>query len=231
MKPAPLSAARFNTGAPHARLPGIIVAVALHVGAIALILQAQPMPPAHANEQTIMVSLITPAKVMPIVAPEPPKLQPKLKPKPVARPRPKPETPRLLSTQSPAPTPFVAPPPPEPQPKPQPELVHAAPAPAPAPREAPIVPPRLDASYLRNPSPVYPRPSRDMGEEGRVMLRVLVNTDGAAEKVEVDQSSGFERLDRSALDAVRKWKFVPARQGNTPIAQWYRVPVQFSLES
>jgi protein TonB len=196
---------------------------------IGLILQAQSIPPVHAAEQTIMVSLITPAKVMAIAPPEPPKLQPKAKPKAVAKPRPKPETPQLLSSQSPAPTPFVAPPPPEPKPEP----VHEAPAPAPtpAPAPAPIVPPRLDASYLRNPSPVYPRPSRDMGEQGRVMLRVLVSTDGAAEKVEVDQSSGYERLDRSALDAVRKWKFVPARQGNTPIAQWYRVPVQFSLES
>lgn len=226
MKPAHLSATRFNTGAPHARIPGILIAVALHAGVIALILRAQPMPPAHAAEQTIMVSLITPAKVMPIAAPEPPKLQPK--PKPIAKPRPKPETPRLLSTQSPAPTPFVAPPPPEPQPKP----VKTAPAPAPAPvQEAPIVPPRLDASYLRNPSPVYPRPSRDMGEQGRVMLRVLVSATGAAEKVEIDKSSGYERLDRSALDAVKKWKFVPAQQGNTAIAQWYRVPIQFSLES
>jgi protein TonB len=49
--------------------------------------------------------------------------------------------------------------------------------------------------------------------------------------VEIRTSSGVERLDRAALDAVRRWRFVPARQGDTPVDAWVLVPIRFSLDS
>lgn len=94
-----------------------------------------------------------------------------------------------------------------------------------------LVPPRFDAAYLNNPAPEYPVPSKRFGEEGRVTLRVLVDPEGRAQQLEVKVSSGFARLDRVALETVRRWRFVPARQGATPMAAWVLVPVNFQLEA
>jgi len=93
-----------------------------------------------------------------------------------------------------------------------------------------VVPPRFDAAYLNNPRPEYPRVSRRMGEHGKVMLRVLVTAQGTAERVEVRTSSGSQRLDQAARSAVEQWKFVPARQGDDPVAAWVIVPITFVLE-
>lgn len=94
-----------------------------------------------------------------------------------------------------------------------------------------VTPPVFTASYLRNPPPAYPAVARRSGEEGTVMLRVLVGRDGAPLKVEVDQSSRSRLLDHAAQDAVKGWRFVPARRGTENIEAWVRVPVSFRLES
>ncbi len=99
-------------------------------------------------------------------------------------------------------------------------------APAPPAVEAP----RFDAAYLQNPPPVYPPLARRLREEGKVLLRVLVNADGGAERVELRDSSGSTRLDGAALDTVKRWRFAPARQGERPVAAWVIVPISFSLE-
>jgi len=103
-------------------------------------------------------------------------------------------------------------------------------APSPPAASAPVVLPRFDAAYLQNPPPAYPALSRRYGEEGRVMLRVVVRPDGMAQSVELRASSGSTRLDESALEAVRKWRFVPARQGDTPVTAAVIVPIVFSLK-
>jgi len=93
-----------------------------------------------------------------------------------------------------------------------------------------IIPPRFDAAYLENPPPSYPALSRRLREKGVVLLRVMVGTGGGAERVELRSSSGSPRLDDAALDAVRRWHFVPARQGAQSVPAWVLVPVSFSLE-
>lgn len=90
--------------------------------------------------------------------------------------------------------------------------------------------PRFDADYLLNPKPVYPALSRRMNEEGRVVLRVQVRADGNAAEVQLHTSSGSPRLDQSALDTVRRWKFVPARRGDEAVAATVLVPIVFSLK-
>jgi len=94
---------------------------------------------------------------------------------------------------------------------------------------APPTPARFEAAYLRNPAPAYPAESRRRGEEGRTLLRVRVLADGSPEEIHLHLGSGFERLDQAAIDAVRRWKFVPAQQGGSAIAAWVIVPIQFSL--
>jgi protein TonB len=90
--------------------------------------------------------------------------------------------------------------------------------------------PRFDADYLDNPAPAYPPLSRRQHEEGKVVLQVYVEASGLAGKVELHTSSGYERLDRSAIAAVSRWKFAPARQGAAAVGAWVLVPLVFSLK-
>jgi protein TonB len=64
-----------------------------------------------------------------------------------------------------------------------------------------------------------------------VLLRVLVSEKGDAANVEVDSGSGSERLDQAALNAVKKWRFIPAKRNNQPISAYVIVPIKFSLQS
>ena len=93
-----------------------------------------------------------------------------------------------------------------------------------------ITPPQFGAAYLNNPKPGYPAFARRMGMEGIVMLKVLVSRQGTALKIEVAHSSGYEILDKAAKEAVRNWRFVPARQGDSPVGEWVQVPMAFHLE-
>jgi protein TonB len=92
-----------------------------------------------------------------------------------------------------------------------------------------ITAPRFDANYLSNPKPAYPPLSRKLNEQGTVRLKVLVEDSGQPGKVDVAQSSGFERLDKAAVAAVSKWRFTPAKQGSVAVAAWVNVPIVFSL--
>ena len=96
--------------------------------------------------------------------------------------------------------------------------------------ESAVVLPSADAAYLHNPPPVYPRMSRRLGEQGTVVLHVLISAQGLPERVELRTSSGFARLDQSALDAVPRWRFVPGQRQGVPEAMWFNVPVRFVLE-
>lgn len=96
------------------------------------------------------------------------------------------------------------------------------------PAEAPS-PPSFSAAYLNNPPPVYPAMARRMGEEGRVLLRVYVTPQGTAGEVNVFTSSGSTMFDDAAQAAVKAWRFVPARQGESAVAAWVKVPIVFKL--
>lgn len=104
-------------------------------------------------------------------------------------------------------------------------------APAITPPPPVITPARFDAAYLANPAPEYPLLARRLGEAGRVLLRVFVNAEGDAERVELAQSSGSSRLDHAALAAVRRWRFEPAKEGRLPVACWVQVPIVFDLRN
>ena len=174
----------------------------------------------------IMASVIMDTPAPP--APKPQPVQPKIKPQPL-----------------PKPTPVV-----QPQLQPSPVVTQAAPSeaapvvPAAAPATAPaasnprqnttpspaVVLPSTDAEYLNNPTPPYPRISRRMGEQGTVVIRVFINTEGRAEKAEIRTSSGYTRLDDVALDTVKRWRFVPGKRAGVPEAMWFNVPVRFVLD-
>jgi protein TonB len=90
---------------------------------------------------------------------------------------------------------------------------------------------RADASYLNNPPPQYPPVALRQGWQGTVQLRVLVKPDGSAGDINVEKTSGKRVLDDAAIAAVKGWKFVPSKRGDTPIEGWVSFPVEFNLES
>jgi protein TonB len=101
--------------------------------------------------------------------------------------------------------------------------------------EAPPAPARLqlpssDADYLQNPRPSYPSLSKRLGEQGQVVVRVLIDVDGTAQKAEIKQSSGFDRLDQSALNTVLRWRYLPAKRAGVAQAMWFNVPINFLLD-
>ena len=148
----------------------------------------------------------------------PPKSLPEVRRPPLLRPEP------VLAVNSPAASPVfvVAPQPPAPQQQPV-----AAPVVAPP---VAVVAARFDADYLHNPKPLYPAISRRNGEEGKVLLKVRVSPQGEALNVAISRSSGHDRLDAAALDAVTRWRFVPARRGDEAVESSVIVPVTFALE-
>ena len=87
------------------------------------------------------------------------------------------------------------------------------------------------ANYGINPKPVYPAIATSRGWEGDVLLRVKVTADGRSEGVTVHQSSGHKVLDESAISAVQKWRFIPAKRGNTAVACTVIVPIAFTLNN
>lgn len=98
-----------------------------------------------------------------------------------------------------------------------------------APPEEPLIEARAD--YLNNPLPHYPRLSKRAGEEGTVVLKVRVSAAGEAKQVELHTSSGYKRLDKAALEAVKNWQFSPAQQGSVNIESTVLVPVKFVLQN
>ena len=90
--------------------------------------------------------------------------------------------------------------------------------------------PSSNAAYLNNPRPAYPALSRRLGEQGKVVVRVLIGVDGTAQQAEIRTSSGYARLDQAALATVRSWRYVPGKRGGVPEAMWFNVPINFVLE-
>lgn len=229
----------------------LLLVAAAHAGAGLLLWRgadaALVTPPRVLQVSWVAAPVVAPERPReaPAVQPAPP--VPKPRPTPVERTKPRtarPQTPPRLSAAGPATITPAAPVEavaraPEPAPETPPAPTAAAPARAGVaaaasaagnPRPAPT-PPRFDAAYLSNPPPEYPRLARQLGEQGRVVLRVRVSAEGRAETVELYATSGHARLDDAARTAVSGWRFVPARSGEDPVAAWVLVPIAFNLRS
>lgn len=213
----------------------VLLAVGLlHAGLLAQALFLQMPQPPKLELPSIQGVLVQPPPVEVVPPPEPvppPVIPPPPEPKPVPKPKPRP-----LPKPKPKPVPV-----PKPRPVPPPETAITPPVPpvvapvaaAPVvetPVELPVVPPRVDASQSYNPVPEYPPISRRRGEEGTVILSLVVLTDGSVTKVRVKQSSGHPRLDRAALLAVSRWRYSPATKGGTAIEYPYLQPIKFDLQ-
>jgi protein TonB len=227
---------------------GLVAGVLLvHAAVAVLVLTHRPAPPA-AEPPPITVELLSasaepappPPPAPPTPVPPPPVPTP---PVPQAAPRPTPTPPVLASRQPASPQDMVVPQAvPEVKPQPTAPVQAATPAPAPPapPAPAPVAEPRppaapkvmaaSDADYLVRPQPVFPRVSRELGEQGTVRLRVLVDEQGRPREIEVAKSSGFSRLDQAAISALRATRFKPYQEGGVALQRWVLTPVTFNLE-
>ncbi len=82
---------------------------------------------------------------------------------------------------------------------------------------------------LSAPEPVYPETARQRGQEGTAVVGLLIREDGTVRETWIETSAGDASLDEAAIEAVRSWRFVPARQDGSPVAARSRVPVVFQL--
>ena len=192
----------------------------------------------------VLAQFIEPAqpKVEP-PAPPPPQPPPKVKPQPVQQkpqpvplstPLPPPPMPLAVPSAQPSPNAVTGATTPQPPAPPIAAPVSEAPSVSPAP-PAPPAPPRIqlpdsNADYLNNRPPVYPPLSRRLGEQGQVVVRVFIGTDGKASRAELRTSSGFDRLDQAALRTAQEWTYVPGKVNGEPKAMWFNVPIRFVLE-
>ena len=221
------------------RLLSLALCVMLHAAALAALARLAPAP--VTQDPVIKMELVPPQAPRPEPARSTPQPVP---PAPVvSRPAASP------TAQAPVPTstslPVLAAPaadaPPEQSVPAQPPAIRemvlsqpvrepSVPATPAAPREAPVIPPSFDAAYLDNPAPRYPPAALRLRESGRVLLSVMVSATGQPERVELARSSGSSRLDQAALETVRRWRFVPARQGERSVAAQVTVPLVFRLD-
>lgn len=182
---------------------------------------AQAMP-------VLMVDLVAPAEPPPPPPPPPP-------PAPVQRVAPAP-APVIAAAPTPtvAPPAFVAPPP-EPAPPPVVAVAPAPPAP-PAAQPAPPAPapgPRQVAAsavrFTKQPVTTFPALSRRNGEQGIVVLRLLIDAAGLLKDVRLHKSSGFERLDQAALMDIRTARFAPYVEDGKAVDIQVIVPIDYTL--
>lgn len=92
-----------------------------------------------------------------------------------------------------------------------------------------VVNARQDARHPLS-QPRYPSPDIREGNEGNADVEVYVLPNGRVGDARIARSSGFERLDQSAIEeAKRSWRLAPATRDGVPFAQWYKVRVTFKL--
>lgn len=94
----------------------------------------------------------------------------------------------------------------------------------------PLTPAHVDPNYLHRPNPVYPALSKRLREEGTVLLRVSLDAQGVVLEISIEKSSGFQRLDQAAHEAVKQWRFVPAKRGQQAMPSTALVPIEFKQQ-
>lgn len=200
----------------YTSLNSLLLVIGIHASVLAAVVMTRPEPaPVGIVEPTIQGILVM---AEPEEAPPPPEVPPpppEKKPEP-QKPKPLPKAPpseRAVKAPEPAPTPL-------PEEKPV-EQKQAEPA--------PVVPPGTDASERSNPAPTYPSISRRLGEKGTVTLEILVKASGTVGEVKVKKTSGYKRLDTAAINAIKRWHFVPASQAGIAIDYWYEIDFDFGI--
>lgn len=252
LQPKPLAAPAYSHHIPGVKparerqlpvsLLMLLLVIAVHAGALGVVFYA-PSPAHQTIELPTVQGILIPAPPaetvqLPSAQEAPPPVEPQ-PPEPV-KPKPEIKKPRPEPKPKPEPKPIVEAPPSEKAITQEETVEETAPPPVqqqiatPTAEEndrlgAPVTPPQEDANHLNNPRPAYPSLSRRLREQGTVLLEVLILTNGSVGEVRLKESSGFKRLDETAMKAVKQWRYTPARRGDEAIEFWYLQPIEFSL--
>jgi protein TonB len=85
--------------------------------------------------------------------------------------------------------------------------------------------------YKENAPPIYPEVARVRGYEGIVLVFAEILPDGRVGEIKIRKSSGYAILDQSAIQAVKPWKFEPAKKSGNPFTAWVELPIKFILHN
>ena len=88
-----------------------------------------------------------------------------------------------------------------------------------------------DPRVLRKTKPKYPEAARRAQKEGLVKLEFTVGVDGKATDITVveEKPKGFG-FGAEAIEAVKRWRFTPAKRGTKSVPQRVKIPIRFTLE-
>ncbi len=210
-------------------LPGLLLVLAFH-GAIFYVLWNQKMIPPPEQMVTLFADMI--ALPVPETAPKTRPEPPPVKLQPIKKPEPKPKQLVAKAPVKPEPVPIV-PVEPEPAPVVEQEIV-PEPVVEPAPTQMQTGPVTLSAELSVScptlTAPIYPAISRRMGEEGKLILRVELDENGRIDQARVVDSSGYDRLDNAALEAVKNWQCRPSIRDGQPTRAVALQPFNFVLQ-
>jgi protein TonB len=197
-----------------------------------------PKPPDYQNDERVMANLVAPeAPQAPAkkAAPPAPKM-PAEAPKPT--PKPEPKKPEKSAAPAPSPTPAQKAPAP----------AETAPTkPSESPQNATVAPPtggggvsgtpiqtdigKLVVVYQPDADPYYPSFSKRAGEQGEVVVRLIISESGEVEEARLLQSSSYPRLDRAAMEIGRRYRFKPYTINGSPTKISTNLLIKFNLKS
>ncbi|MCB5184779.1 energy transducer TonB [Methylobacillus gramineus] len=224
----------------------LVFTILVHVAVFTSLIVISTREPHHEEAAPpMMVSLVQSPEPIPEVAITEPQPVPK-PPEPTPKPKPKP---KVVDK----PVPIEAPKPVEPTQEVTKEVSEPAPvekqAQSQAPvKDTPVVAEKVEpvkksepkdepipevsisgVSYSHQELPVYPAMSRRLGEQGVVMLRMLISEAGVPESIQIETSSGSERLDKAAVEAAKKSRFNSYKRNNKPMKVSVIAPVRFTI--
>ena len=92
-------------------------------------------------------------------------------------------------------------------------------------KDAGVTAPRL----VNKTEPDYTQEAKDAKIQGRVMLSAIIDVDGKAHEVKVEE--GLDAgLDANAVSAIGAWVFEPAQRNNEPVPVAVKIEVNFRLQ-
>ena len=108
------------------------------------------------------------------------------------------------------------------------KLTESTPPPSEEIEEVPFIKVAVKPKIIKEVAPIYPPLARKAGVEGLVVVKVLIDTKGNAEKVEILKS--IPMLDNAAIAAAKQFKFSPGRQRDRYVKVWMSIPFKFKLK-
>lgn len=96
-------------------------------------------------------------------------------------------------------------------------------------RPSVFVGPKINSRYMSAFQPPYPPGKQRLGEEGVVVVRVLVGPDGRVKQVERISADDHAFYAATVQQALKKWRFTPATRDGVPVEGWREMTVRFEM--